>query len=163
MCLSKTPLSFVFSLCIFYFFPRPCIFPQTKQSFLRSMATLLTSLKISIPPSSSKCYLSSSSSSISVVISSRKPQLPKTLSHKFNFFCPFSEKNYKLVQMKPRKLQTKSLPVRMSWDGPLSSVKLIIQGKNLEVKTFKELQNLQFYIVFPFWLSLFFLFFYAFF
>lgn len=37
------------------------------------------------------------------------------------------------VNVPVRNRVAKSFGIRMSWDGPLSSVKLILQGKNLEV------------------------------
>ncbi|KAJ0103543.1 hypothetical protein Patl1_05287 [Pistacia atlantica] len=86
-----------------------------------TMATLLTSLKLSLTVSPSPAPSFSS-----------KPQLATVLSQKSFFLSPFTQNNLKLI---PRNTlaNSKSLPVRMSWDGPLTSVKLIIQGKNLEL------------------------------
>jgi hypothetical protein len=39
--------------------------------------------------------------------------------------------------------------IRMSWDGPLSSVKLIIQGKHLEVYSQKSLTTAFAFLIFP--------------
>lgn len=48
----------------------------------------------------------------------------------------------------PTKRGGGSLNVRMSWDGPLSSVKLIIQGKNMEVSNYSIYHHFLFYLQF---------------
>ncbi|XVF51091.1 hypothetical protein PTKIN_Ptkin04bG0156600 [Pterospermum kingtungense] len=80
--------------------------------------------------SSSSCP-SSSASSVSLFTPS-KPRIPSLPSYKSRFLNPTGN-SFKYFEMEPRKSRSTSLTVRMSWDGPLSSVKLIIQGKNLEL------------------------------
>ncbi|KAF8379818.1 hypothetical protein HHK36_029267 [Tetracentron sinense] len=91
-------------------------------------------------------YLSSSSSSLSLpnsrifFCSSTKPHPSALSSHHSNFL------NYSQIvgpnKISPNKYSNRPPVIRMSWDGPLSSVKLILQGKNLEltdaVKSFVE-------------------------
>lgn len=61
------------------------------------------------------------------------PQISGLLHLKSSFLNPLS-KNLSHVELGSCKNgRSKSFVVRMSWDGPLSSVKLIIQGKNLEL------------------------------
>ncbi|TYI69073.1 hypothetical protein E1A91_D08G129200v1 [Gossypium mustelinum] len=74
---------------------------------------------------------SSSSSSVSM-FTLTKPRILSLPSYKSSFFNPIGS-YFKCIEMEPRKIRSSSLAVRMSWDGPLASVKLIIQGKNLEL------------------------------
>ncbi|XP_007039204.2 PREDICTED: ribosome-binding factor PSRP1, chloroplastic [Theobroma cacao] len=85
---------------------------------------------ISVSVSSSSCH-SSSASSVSL-FTPTKPRIPLLPSYKSSFLNPIGN-SFKDIETEPRKSRVCSLTVRMSWDGPLSSVKLIIQGKNLEL------------------------------
>ncbi|OIT26578.1 PREDICTED: ribosome-binding factor PSRP1, chloroplastic [Nicotiana attenuata] len=72
----------------------------------------------SYPPGSSS-YTSSSTLSL-------------TLSASSSGFLNSTFKNNE-IRAPMKKIGTRSFGIRMSWDGPLSSVKLILQGKNLEL------------------------------
>lgn len=77
-------------------------------------------VSISTPP------CSSSSTVVSIVGSSRTDS--KKLRSDFLGHIGYDDRR----QVRPSSCKS-SLAVKMSWDGPLASVKLIIQGKNLEV------------------------------
>ncbi|EEF37962.1 ribosome-binding factor PSRP1, chloroplastic [Ricinus communis] len=99
------------------------------------MTTLLGSLqttfhnlpRVSLSP---KAATSSSCSSI-CILGSKKLRLPSfSLSSKTSFLNPLKlGSNVKYFENK----RGRRSAVRMSWEGPLSSVKLITQGKNLEL------------------------------
>ncbi|KAM3374431.1 ribosome-binding factor PSRP1, chloroplastic [Capsicum galapagoense] len=61
------------------------------------------------------------------------PALSLTLSASSSGFLNSGFNKYDINVVPVRVKSTKSFGIRMSWDGPLSSVKLIIQGKNLEL------------------------------
>uniref|UniRef100_A0A5B7AF45 Sigma 54 modulation/S30EA ribosomal protein C-terminal domain-containing protein n=1 Tax=Davidia involucrata TaxID=16924 RepID=A0A5B7AF45_DAVIN len=76
---------------------------------------------------------SSSASSLSLSNSSSKPSLFTLSSHHSNFLNPSINLICNEIVPLTKKNRTKLLAIRMSWDGPLSSVKLILQGKHLEL------------------------------
>lgn len=127
--------------CIFPCFPSPFSSIQTAPKLQKShffwlllMASLLSSLQTNfLHP----LYHSSSSSSIATFATkpSLKPQTLNLYSKASTFLNPCDFRVPISIEIKPRKkkFHGNSLSVRMSWDGPLSAVKLIIQGKNLEV------------------------------
>ncbi|XAR52147.1 hypothetical protein NMG60_11020068 [Bertholletia excelsa] len=82
-------------------------------------------------------YLPSSSSSASVMYLSSSPNKPhaSALSSTHSDFLNPSFPSLKMFceTVPLRSSRSKSAVVRMSWDGPLASVKLILQGKNLEL------------------------------
>ncbi|CAN4099139.1 unnamed protein product [Withania somnifera] len=75
-------------------------------------------------------YPTSSSSSSSSA--SASPALSFTLSSSSYGFLNSAFKMND-INVPVRNKVSKSMGIRMSWDGPLSSVKLILQGKNLEL------------------------------
>ncbi|KAE8705492.1 Ribosome-binding factor PSRP1 [Hibiscus syriacus] len=87
---------------------------------------------ISLSDSSFSCPSSSSSSSASSSVSLFTLSKPRIPSFKSSFLNPIGN-SFKCIEMEPRKRSIGSLTVRMSWDGPLNSVKIIIQGRNLEL------------------------------
>ncbi|KAK2972790.1 hypothetical protein RJ640_028318 [Escallonia rubra] len=74
-----------------------------------------------------------SASAASISSSSTKPQLPALVSHRSSFLNPSPSLNPKSNELAPALRGVKPHGIRMAWDGPLSSVKFILQGKNLDI------------------------------
>ncbi|KAK3042059.1 hypothetical protein RJ639_001761 [Escallonia herrerae] len=74
-----------------------------------------------------------SASAASISSSSDKPQLPTLVSHRSSFLNPSPSLNPRSNELAPALRGAKPHGVRMAWDGPLSSVKFILQGKNLDI------------------------------
>lgn len=106
-----------------------------------TLPTSMASLVYSLQPTLHQPHVSSSSSSLATVsllsstTFSTKPRKSPTFT--FSFYKSSFLKNLKPISQTPRRSHGNgnSISTRMSWDGPLSSVKLITQGKNLEVFT----------------------------
>ncbi|GLT74000.1 hypothetical protein SLA2020_458220 [Shorea laevis] len=82
---------------------------------------------LSLSSSSSLLCSSSSASSISL-LSFSTPQIPPFSSSKSTFFNPLS-KNFRHIESTPRTSFSNSPVIRMSWDCPLASVKLMSKAK----------------------------------
>ncbi|XP_022870785.1 ribosome-binding factor PSRP1, chloroplastic-like, partial [Olea europaea var. sylvestris] len=97
------------------------------------MATILASpnLHFNHHPLFSSCSSSSSSPVLLSLICWSSNAQPFALSSQNSSFLSSGFRSHEIVFV--RNSTGKSMGVRMSWDGPLSSVKLIIQGKNLEL------------------------------
>lgn len=96
------------------------------------MATLSLSPSVGTTFHSLHSYPNGSSSYSSSCPATASPALSLTLSSTNSRFLNSAFKMNE-INVPVRNRVTKSFGVRMSWDGPLSSVKLILQGKNLEV------------------------------
>lgn len=80
-------------------------------------------------------------------VNSTKTQVPKVFLK-----SRFLGKNVNFVEIRRKTkipLSHGGSSIRMSWDGPLSSVKLIIQGKHLEVYSQKSLTTAFAFLIFP--------------
>ncbi|KAG6655286.1 ribosome-binding factor PSRP1, chloroplastic [Carya illinoinensis] len=86
-------------------------------------------------PSSSYSFYSSSATVSLFSFTTLPTKLPNSLALTLSSYKSSFLKNLKPVSLTPRTNHGNgsSLSIRMSWGGPLSSVKLIIQGKNLEL------------------------------
>ncbi|XP_022922607.1 ribosome-binding factor PSRP1, chloroplastic [Cucurbita moschata] len=108
------------------------------------MAALTSSMQTNLLSAHSLTPSSSSSSSSTVSTFPTSFSLPTSTnsavlkthalsSHASAFFNSCNH-CFRTIVVAPRKRHaTRSFSIRMSWDGPLSSVKLIVQGKNLEL------------------------------
>ncbi|XP_059300165.1 ribosome-binding factor PSRP1, chloroplastic [Lycium ferocissimum] len=87
---------------------------------------------LSISPSTFHCFhgYPPGSSSYSSSSSTTTPNLSLILSAGSSGFL---NSGFKKNEINVAVKVTKSMGIRMSWDGPLSSVKLILQGKNLDL------------------------------
>ncbi|XP_022141073.1 ribosome-binding factor PSRP1, chloroplastic [Momordica charantia] len=99
------------------------------------MATLTSSMHtnlLSAPSSSSTFSTFPASFSLLTSTNSSALKIHPLSSHTSPFFN--SCNCFTTIQIAPRNRHAaNSFTIRMSWDGPLSSVKLIVQGKNLEL------------------------------
>lgn len=96
------------------------------------MATLSLSPSVGTTFHSLHSYPTGSSSYSSSCPTTASPALSLTLSSSNSGFLNSAFKKNE-INVPARNRVTKSFGVRMSWNGPLSSVKLILQGKNLEL------------------------------
>ena len=121
------------SLSLFLQFSNSCSHPMA--ALTSSMQTNLLSAHSLTPSSSSSTTVSTFPTSFSLPTSTNSAVLKiHALSSHASAFFNSCNHCFRTIVIAPRKRHaTRSFTIRMSWDGPLSSVKLIVQGKNLEV------------------------------